>query len=889
MSLFKAREWWSTSCGQEEGFDQASLCVSGLGNSGNETSMIIVGSHVGNIRVFCPNLPTASEAPSYKPSDLLIETSLPHPVLQLHVGRFISGSQQFHLAVLHPRSVAIYSLVIRGGNTDHGEQSALVFVYEHQLRRSAYSLIVGPFGGVKGRDFLCVQALDGTLSFYEQESFVFSRQLPNFLLPGPLIFVPSTDAFLTCNSHFHIDSYRYQVLADTSEDAKKLLIPEWSLNIGESALDIACVAHSASEVDILVLGEHNLFCLRDHGTLKFMCRFEFHPRCFFPYRTVPEGLLMVLIATDTGTLLVQNNTTLRWSAQLPISPIAISRASLQGMDGVIVLLSETGELQCCYLGTEPSLFVAPSIEPKPIDYQEAERELNYLGTVIRAFNDSSSVLLANTAAERELSVTVKPSQHSESRGESEVCYVAVNLSPHSAHAPLTKVQVTVVAHSPLLADPPSHTIPSLSEVYQVASYISVKGAASEYVWSLEVSVIVSYITASGIPRILTSTCQLPLRLVARPCNPAKEAEIKITLNTNIPVISLTDIFPEFNSSSAGPNILGCSLGSRVVTVIAAKMSTRYRLQSDSILPLALLVKQLVSRLERLSNNAEQQSSVNVTSSSPLPLELLFSAIESHLTFRKQVADLKDELGQLSVQFRSIERRLLTKMKDKKPAPLNQLDTLLTATQIEIIGVSHRLEQVFQDLENSQWGLGCAVELIHTLLKLSESPSKYTKTFYSAMSPVITDSDDQGWEDATYASLRYILNANKKQDPLTSSSNEPSIDITVMKKIITSVLDIIAESYSAGAVGSEVRKPISPIHESEEAEEEPAVPIGSRLGENRALSASISQNNRLLPGRLKTSTEVSGVPIDTSLVEGDLTKLALSSPIQQNTEDDILWI
>lgn len=90
-----------------------------------------------------------------------------------------------------------------------GEQSALVFVYEHQLRRSAYSLIAGPFGGVRGRDFLCVQALDGTLSFYEQESYVFSRQLPNFLLPGPLIFIPSTDAFVTCNSHFHVDSYRY--------------------------------------------------------------------------------------------------------------------------------------------------------------------------------------------------------------------------------------------------------------------------------------------------------------------------------------------------------------------------------------------------------------------------------------------------------------------------------------------------------------------------------------------------------------------------------------------------------------------------------------------------------------------------------------------------------
>lgn len=42
-----------------------------------------------------------------------------------------------------------------------------------------------------------------------------------------------------------------------------------------------------------------------------------------------------------------------------------------------------------------------------------------------------------------------------------------------------------------------------------------------------------------------------------------------------------------------------------------------------------------------------------------------------------------------------------------------------------------------------------------------------------------------------------------------------------------------------------RKPISPIHESEELEEEPTVPAGSRLAESRILSA---QKNRLLPAR-----------------------------------------
>lgn len=71
--------------------------------------------------------------------------------------------------------------------------------------------------------------------------------------------------------------------------------------------------------------------------------------------------------------------------------------------------------------------------------------------------------MANTAAERELTVSVKPGQHPETRGDSDVCYVAVNLTPHSAHAPLTKVQVTLVVKAPLAVDPPTHTIHSLSK------------------------------------------------------------------------------------------------------------------------------------------------------------------------------------------------------------------------------------------------------------------------------------------------------------------------------------------------------------------------------------------------------------------------------------------
>lgn len=98
--------------------------------------------------------------------------------------------------------------------------------------------------------------------------------------------------------------------------------------------------------------------------------------------------------------------------------------------------------------------------------------------------------------------------------------------------------------------------------------------------------------------------------------------------------------PEFTSSGAGANCIGFQVGSAIVSIIAAKMSTRYRLQSDSIFPLALLVKQLITRLESSLKSSAQETSLKVTASSPPPVEHLFSHIEKHIQCRKLTADLK---------------------------------------------------------------------------------------------------------------------------------------------------------------------------------------------------------------------------------------------------------
>ena len=61
---------------------------------------------------------------------------------------------------------------------------------------------------LSGRDFLCVQSMDGTLTVFEQESFSFTRFLPGALLPGPVAYLSRTDSFITVSSSRQVECYK---------------------------------------------------------------------------------------------------------------------------------------------------------------------------------------------------------------------------------------------------------------------------------------------------------------------------------------------------------------------------------------------------------------------------------------------------------------------------------------------------------------------------------------------------------------------------------------------------------------------------------------------------------------------------------------------------------
>jgi len=60
-----------------------------------------------------------------------------------------------------------------------------------------------------GKDFICVQSMDGTVSVFEQESFSFSRFLPGTLLPGPIGYVAKTDSIVTVASSRQVDCFKW--------------------------------------------------------------------------------------------------------------------------------------------------------------------------------------------------------------------------------------------------------------------------------------------------------------------------------------------------------------------------------------------------------------------------------------------------------------------------------------------------------------------------------------------------------------------------------------------------------------------------------------------------------------------------------------------------------
>ncbi|PBC32457.1 hypothetical protein APICC_10079 [Apis cerana cerana] len=738
MSLFKTKEWWQTRCGANESFDRHSLMAAPLFGKERHHDIIVVTSHDGYLRMYDPSSQWIDETKSptnYKSTDLMIEMRVGDCIVDVKTGKFVSGSQDLRLAVLTDSKLLVYDMIlVQGSETEYGDRCELRINYEHRLPRFPASLTVGPFGGVRGRDFFCVQCLDGTLLFYEQEVFAFSQTTRNQLLAEPIVYVSRYDLFVAATSSWILECHRYQSMAEWSrigrEDgvgeghgrSSSSLEPDWTFNIGEPILGIETVTLTSFEIGIVVLGERHLYCLKDNcASIKYAKRLEYRPVCSRAYVIEPDGKLMVLVIADTGTLMIYEGTTLKWSAQLPFTPVAVARAQLRHLEGAVVVLSADGRLEACYLGSEPSLFVAPPLHPRGYDYTAAERELSKLREGARARKGSED-RTSDAGAEAELAVTVNASMDS-ADCTSPVCELVVQLSSYAA---LRDVQVCVHVSKPLLANVDFYTVANLYESHSRRTVVSVEGDWPSY--TMDATVVVTYRTDEGVLRAVRKIGQIPIKATLRSCPPEKSSSFVTVINAPS-ILPFTQLFPEFawadgSAQRQGWNAVGLGHvnSDRRVTVVSSVANNRYRVQSSDGSSSTLVVRRLIDGSARRKGEG---GSVGANAGQN-HVRSVQQRMDDHFAARREIEATTNEIGLLVNQLRGVARKMVRIVRERNERSLTDtgLPFLFETTCSSIFARLEDLAKARARRERSGHELRCNVELLLALLRSNAAEDKH---------------------------------------------------------------------------------------------------------------------------------------------------------------------
>uniref|UniRef100_A0A8C5HC84 Bardet-Biedl syndrome 9 n=1 Tax=Gouania willdenowi TaxID=441366 RepID=A0A8C5HC84_GOUWI len=807
MSLFKARDWWSAALGEGEEFDQGCLCVGDVDNSGSGHDKVVVGSYMGMLRIFSPHNSKSSEGGL---ADVqLLEVQFQNAIIQVEVGKFVSCSELLHLAVLHPRKLSVYSVSGTAGNVEHGDQYQLKLVYEHNLQRTACNMTYGTFGGVTGHHSLCIQSMDGMLMFFEQDSYSFGRFLPGFLLPGPLVYNPRTDTFLTVSSARQLECYKYETLA-VATDAEsrqdpdlplktggKRLMPDWSLVLGEHALDISVPFFSHSSFHIFVLGERNLYCLRDNGQIRLMKKLEFNPSCFLPYTSVTDGTTNLLLGNHTNMLLVYQDVTLKWAAQLPFVPVALRVANFPELKGVVVSLSSDGHLLCSYMGTDPSFFSTPKVDAREADYEQVDAEMKKLQKFIREASRTQGESLSHLH-----SIILCPIWITS--GLLYYPYLCLQVKVKATRV-VQASKMTVTVQPPLAVTQDQFLLEPMGQVVAFSAFLNGHYPPADLTGDISVSYSSpTELNPKGVPRVLQSRFSLPLALVCVQSSPAKTTKFKITVDTNQPPVDLNSIFKEFSAQSEdkdGNSLAFQFLSGAVVTVLASKTSQRYRIQSDSFENMWLVVKELVQRFDQHFSKLGIKD-FKKSFSGPMPLQEYFLAVDHHFQLRVSAQQYQDLLSERAIQFRAIQRRLLTRFKDKTPAPLQNLDTLLDATYSQVISLAEAAEENQALLQEAFVQLRSSTHLLVLLLSLWQNLTPdQTSILEATLLPLLQDTPQLGWEESCDAAVSHLLRSCLSRSPKDQATSLAQTggpvlglprDTVRLKKHITLLCDRIAK-------------------------------------------------------------------------------------------------
>ncbi|KAL3220889.1 hypothetical protein MRX96_005325 [Rhipicephalus microplus] len=362
-----------------------------------------------------------------------------------------------------------------------------------------------------------------------------------------------------------------------------------------------------------------------------------------------------------------------------------------------------------------------------------------------------------------------------------------------ASAPLRDVRIMVDVARPLVAMNSDVTLTTLLDHHQMA--FTVKQAETMLPSSLDLRVAAFYQNSFGASQLVQASMHLPLALIARPCVPERTYEHKLTIETNKPSVPSNELFPDFTCDITSQTIGIQFLHGPQASILVSKSSQKYRIQSDNFAVLWIPLLELMRRLHQYYKRSSNDDPLKCSYSSSLPLEEYFSVIDDYVKVRQEALEVEELLSQRAAQFRVVQKCVLTKLKDKTPTPLNNLDSLLEVTQRELLGLGKRAVETTGEYQRMLSKLSSASQLVVLLLKLKTQMSNEDHKILQDIFHVDLDAAiTEGWEEKLEAAICYQLQMGQPDDELPPVPKEltPLKDVARLKQLIAIIFEKVLD-------------------------------------------------------------------------------------------------
>ena len=533
-----------------------------------------------------------------------------------------------------------------------------------------------------GKEIVCIQNINSTLNFYENESFSFSFNRNNESMskfPMELAYIPNKDMIIITDNLYNIECYRYQKLAMSNltfkeeesrlEEDKKPITYEWIYSFGENVLHIETVC--LDKWYVVLLGERNFCVLRENGSCWFIIKFEVNPSCMCSYANETKDSLVTIVGTHMFDVLIYQNDCLKWATKIPFVPVCIRRGNFADITGALVLLSDDGNLSVGYLGTNPSLKIIsmPTVNTNPNSERMTE-ELKELKKIMNTYNMEGN---KNTEQDNKLAVYLDINLvNLELIKEDPTVLIA--MLEISTLIPLK--EVTVLFYSGDFFEITSDKcvlVEKLEKIFQLKCILKAK---SNLVLLRKIKCCM-IVKKDNIVRIVNKCVQLPFeQLVQTKGISPKSSKYSTKLvfeKTFEDKASLNVLFEEISPLSAEASFyFKNNIQTEASIRLIIEENIIYHVESNNVCGLHETLKELLKKLRIKSIHFKIVSIVfNLN-----PIESLCDTIENRLKFRNTLTAYQTELDKFSQHYRVLQKRILIKLKDKNPTSLNNFEKLL---------------------------------------------------------------------------------------------------------------------------------------------------------------------------------------------------------------------